>query len=69
MLIRKCDRCRKEIKNTFWTIRIFAETDEKGQLNLEGASNNLITNISKTKEYCADCINEIKAFIDKDINN
>ncbi len=69
MLIRKCDRCGKEIKNNFWTIRIYAETDAKRQLNLESACNNLIVNTSRLKEYCKDCINEIKAFIDKDINN
>lgn len=69
MLIKKCDRCGKKIKDNFWIIMIYEKPDENEQLTLRGASNNLITNISKPKEYCADCINEIKAFIDKDINN
>lgn len=66
MIIRKCDRCGKEIKNNFWTIAINEEPDEKGCLTTEGAKQNLITNINKPEEYCTDCINEIKAFINRD---
>lgn len=67
MLIRKCDRCNKEIKGNCWTIDIYEREDETKRLTADGAANNIQQNMEKIfnnkKEYCKECIEEIRKVI------
>lgn len=69
MIIRKCDRCGNKIDQNYWTIQIYQREDNLGRVSIAGATNNteennrLLTN--NQKEYCINCINDIKAFINK----
>ena len=69
MVIRKCDRCNEVIKNNYWTIDIYQHADNIGRVSTNGSMNNIEQNINKTlnrqKEYCEECINEIRNFIKK----
>lgn len=66
MIIRLCDRCSKEIKNNYWTINIYQEADSTGRVSTEGAINNMKENTESPKEYCENCIKEIKKSIKKE---
>jgi len=67
MVIRKCDRCGRVIKNNYWTIDIFEKQDNTMRNIATGASNNIQENIkmmlNQKEEYCQKCINEIKDVI------
>lgn len=64
MIKRICDRCKSEIKGNYWLIDIYEKEDNTGRVTTEGAINNLKQNtdkmLSRQKEYCNKCINEIK---------
>lgn len=72
MIIRICDRCNKEIKDNYYTIDIYEKEDKTGKLTTDGAMNNLNQNIDKflmqQKEYCKECIKEIKNIIEGEKN-
>lgn len=67
MIKRICDRCGNEIKDNYWTIDIYQHEDNTGRVTTTGAINNLNQNTEKMfnrqKEYCEDCINQIKNVI------
>lgn len=73
MIKRICDRCGEEIKDNYWTIDIYEQEDKQRKLSLEGAANNIKTNMDKiagcNKEYCKSCIREIKDVISRKLNN
>jgi len=64
MIKRICDRCRKEIKSNYWIINIYEHEDNQGLHTTEGAGNNIQQNLSK-KEFCKNCIDEIKNTIER----
>lgn len=70
MLKRICDRCRNEIKANYWIIDIYEKQDNMGRLTLKGAANNIQHDIDKAfrreKEYCKNCIDKIKEFIENE---
>ena len=69
MIKRICDRCEKEIKGNYWTIDVYEHEDNTGRVSAEGAINNMKQNtdkiFSKQKEYCENCIKEIKEAIER----
>jgi len=69
MIKRICDRCNKEITTNYWTIDIYEKDDGTMRMNMDGAINNLKQNADKVfdreKEYCKECINEIKQVINQ----
>jgi hypothetical protein len=69
MIIRICDRCRKEIVGNYWTIDIYEHEDNTGRATTEGAINNTQRSIDKIfkreKEYCKNCIKAIKISLKK----
>lgn len=69
MLIRKCDRCGIRIEKNYWTIDIYEKEDNYGMVSTEGGINNFSENVGKIlgtkKEYCVNCIREIKDFIER----
>lgn len=69
MLKRLCDRCNKEITGNYWTIDIYQHADRSGKVSTNGAVNNLQKNtekmLNREKEYCENCINEIKDNIER----
>lgn len=68
MIKRICDRCNNEIKGNYWIIDIYEKEDNTGMLTTEGAANNIKTDLEKgfkmQKEYCEECIKEIKDTIE-----
>ena len=72
VIIRKCDRCNKEIKGNYWTIDIYENEDKTMRLTTGGAANNIQQNMEKIfnnkKEYCKECIEEIRKVI-KNVKN
>lgn len=64
MLKRVCDRCNREIIDNYWTIDIYQHEDRSGKVSATGAVNNIKQNVDKIldrkKEYCEECIKEIK---------
>lgn len=69
MIKRICDRCENEIKSNYWTIDIYQHEDYTGRVSATGAINNINQNTNKMlnrqKEYCEDCINQIKESIER----
>ncbi len=70
MIKRICDRCEKEIQGNYWTISIYEEEDSTKRVSTAGAANNIRQNMNKLlkkeKEYCKECIEEIKKVINKE---
>lgn len=73
MIKRICDRCEKEIQGNYWTISIYEKEDSTNRVSTAGAANNIRQNMNKLfnkeKEYCKECIEEIRKVIDKEENN
>ena len=71
MVIRKCDKCGKVIKNNFWKIKVFECEDDNGMHSTKGVAMNVENNIkamfNREKEYCEKCINSIIEFINLDV--
>ena len=69
MIIRKCDRCGNTIESNYWTIDIFEKQDSSMRNTAFGAANNINETIramlNQEREYCQECINEIKDVINK----
>lgn len=65
MLVRKCDKCGKEINGNYWTIDIYEKADEQGRYTSEGAVNNAIQNIKNSKEYCYECAKNFKKYLEE----
>ncbi len=69
MIKRICDRCNKEIKDNYWTIDIYQHEDNTGRVSTNGSINNIEQNTNKRlnrqKEYCEECIKDIKKTIER----
>lgn len=65
MLVRKCDKCGKEINGNYWTIDIYEKEDEQGRHTYEGALNNTVQNIKNPKEYCYECAKSFKKYLEE----
>lgn len=68
MIKRICDRCNNEIKGNYWIIDIYEKEDNTGRVSAKGTVNNMEQNMSRLfnrqKEYCEECIKEIKDTIE-----
>lgn len=71
MIKRICDRCNQEIQGNYWTISIYEKEDATMRVTAAGAVNNLTQNINKIfnkeKQYCKECIEEIRKVINKEV--
>lgn len=56
-------------RKNYWTIDIYEKEDNHGMVSTEGGINNFSENMGKIlgtkKEYCVNCIKEIKDFIER----
>ncbi len=68
MIKRICDKCNKEIQGNYWTIDIYQQEDDVKMVTTKGAENNFKQNMDKMfnrqKQYCENCIEEIKKIIE-----
>lgn len=69
MLVRKCDKCGKEINGNYWTIDIYETEDEYGYHTSEGAANNIKQNWNRSKEYCYECVQDFKKYLQPNKEN
>ena len=71
MIVRNCDRCGEPIRNNenYWHIFFQEIPNSQGMNSTAGVSENMKNHhkiLTETQEdYCAECVNEIKAIIRK----
>lgn len=54
-----CDCCGKEVQGTYYLLQVWAD-DTRGGVTAEMAGQNMVTNLSRDKTYCPDCISRIR---------
>lgn len=68
--IRKCDRCGRQIESNenFWTITIREVENNLGMNTTKGICNNIEEAHMPKKEYCKNCMEEIRKVV-KNVKN
>lgn len=65
MVKRFCDRCGKELGETWYQITTTARCNTDGKCTLVGAAHNLNVLFAPTPDYCEECAEEFRRFLEK----